>query len=164
MLVDEFQDTDPVQWEVLDRAFDGQATLVLIGDPKQAIYAFRGGDIVTYLAGREHGRRARPSAPTPQRRAAGRRLSRGARAAPRSATPDIVVRDVHAHHAGHRLAGAPHNDPFRLRVVTRDAVRASGTGRSRWTRCADIAADLAADVQRAAGHRRDVRRPPGRGR
>jgi len=49
-LIDEFQDTDPVQWQVLDRAFTGHATMVLIGDPKQAIYAFRGGDIVTYLA------------------------------------------------------------------------------------------------------------------
>ena len=34
---------------VLERAFHGHATLVLIGDPKQAIYAFRGGDIFTYL-------------------------------------------------------------------------------------------------------------------
>ena len=50
VLVDEFQDTDPVQWQVLDRAFTGHATMVLIGDPKQAIYAFRGGDVVTYLA------------------------------------------------------------------------------------------------------------------
>ena len=39
VLVDEFQDTDPVQWDVLDRAFTDHATLVLIGDPKQAIYA-----------------------------------------------------------------------------------------------------------------------------
>src|SRR4051794_11977624 len=49
VLVDEFQDTDPVQWQVLDRAFSGHATIVLIGDPKQAIYAFRGGDVTTYL-------------------------------------------------------------------------------------------------------------------
>ena len=50
VLVDEFQDTDPIQWQVLDRAFTGHAkAMVLIGDPKQAIYAFRGGDIVTYL-------------------------------------------------------------------------------------------------------------------
>ena len=49
VLVDEFQDTDPVQWEVLDRAFSGHATMVLIGDPKQAIYAFRGGDVFAYL-------------------------------------------------------------------------------------------------------------------
>ena len=53
VLVDEFQDTDPVQWQVLDRAFSGEATLVLIGDPKQAIYAFRGGDIFTYLEASE---------------------------------------------------------------------------------------------------------------
>ena len=42
VMVDEFQDTDPVQWEILRRAFHGRTTLVLIGDPKQAIYAFRG--------------------------------------------------------------------------------------------------------------------------
>ncbi|MFZ2501332.1 MAG: UvrD-helicase domain-containing protein, partial [Nocardioides sp.] len=50
VLVDEFQDTDPVQWEVIREAFVGHATVVLIGDPKQAIYAFRGGDVATYLA------------------------------------------------------------------------------------------------------------------
>ena len=49
VMVDEFQDTDPVQWKVIDRAFTDRSTLILIGDPKQAIYAFRGGDIVTYL-------------------------------------------------------------------------------------------------------------------
>jgi exodeoxyribonuclease V beta subunit len=37
VLVDEFQDTDPVQWAVLEHAFSGHARLVLIGDPKQAI-------------------------------------------------------------------------------------------------------------------------------
>ena len=55
-MVDEFQDTDPVQWQVIDRAFSGHATVILIGDPKQAIYAFRGGDIVTYLHAAEHRR------------------------------------------------------------------------------------------------------------
>ncbi len=53
VLVDEFQDTDPVQWEILESAFHGHATLVLIGDPKQAIYAFRGGDVQTYLRAAE---------------------------------------------------------------------------------------------------------------
>lgn len=48
VLVDEFQDTDPTQWNVLRRAFAGAASLVLIGDPKQAIYGFRGGDVHTY--------------------------------------------------------------------------------------------------------------------
>jgi exodeoxyribonuclease V beta subunit len=50
VLVDEFQDTDPVQWRILRRAFaGGDSTLVLIGDPKQAIYAFRGADVYAYL-------------------------------------------------------------------------------------------------------------------
>jgi exodeoxyribonuclease V beta subunit len=50
VLVDEFQDTDPVQWRIVRRAFgDGTTTLVLIGDPKQAIYAFRGADVFAYL-------------------------------------------------------------------------------------------------------------------
>ena len=49
VLVDEFQDTDPVQWEILQTAFHGHATLVLVGDPKQAIYAFRGADVFAYL-------------------------------------------------------------------------------------------------------------------
>ncbi|HYG93307.1 MAG TPA: UvrD-helicase domain-containing protein [Nocardioides sp.] len=49
VLIDEFQDTDPVQWDVFERAFHGHSVLVLIGDPKQAIYAFRGGDVFTYL-------------------------------------------------------------------------------------------------------------------
>jgi exodeoxyribonuclease V beta subunit len=49
-LVDEFQDTDLVQWDIMRRAFGtGESTLVLIGDPKQAIYAFRGADVFSYL-------------------------------------------------------------------------------------------------------------------
>ncbi|MDO5535177.1 MAG: UvrD-helicase domain-containing protein [Propionibacteriaceae bacterium] len=50
VLVDEFQDTDPTQWSVLRSAFGSESTLVLIGDPKQAIYGFRGGDVHTYAA------------------------------------------------------------------------------------------------------------------
>ncbi len=49
-LVDEFQDTDPIQWEIMRRAFaEPGSTLVLIGDPKQAIYSFRGADVYAYL-------------------------------------------------------------------------------------------------------------------
>ncbi|MBS0341434.1 MAG: exodeoxyribonuclease V subunit beta [Proteobacteria bacterium] len=56
-LIDEFQDTDPLQYRIFDavyRAADNapETALVLIGDPKQAIYAFRGADIYTYLAAR----------------------------------------------------------------------------------------------------------------
>src|SRR5690606_31091181 len=59
-LVDEFQDTDARQWKIFERVFgtggsgDGHApALFLIGDPKQAIYGFRGGDVHTYLAARK---------------------------------------------------------------------------------------------------------------
>ncbi|MFE3445959.1 UvrD-helicase domain-containing protein [Nocardia sp. NPDC059180] len=48
-LVDEFQDTDPLQWDILRRAFHGHTTMVLVGDPKQAIYAFRGAEVLSYL-------------------------------------------------------------------------------------------------------------------
>ena len=50
-LIDEFQDTDPIQWRILRLAFGlGGHLLVMVGDPKQAIYRFRGGDLATYLA------------------------------------------------------------------------------------------------------------------
>ncbi|MBL8774640.1 MAG: UvrD-helicase domain-containing protein [Acidimicrobiales bacterium] len=49
-VVDEFQDTDTVQWRILHKAFGAAPNrLVLVGDPKQAIYAFRGGDVAAYL-------------------------------------------------------------------------------------------------------------------
>ncbi|GHE27058.1 UvrD-helicase domain-containing protein [Vulcaniibacterium thermophilum] len=51
-LVDEFQDTDARQWAIFDALFERDG-LVLVGDPKQAIYRFRGGDIATYLAARD---------------------------------------------------------------------------------------------------------------
>ncbi|WP_185268696.1 exodeoxyribonuclease V subunit beta [Halopseudomonas xiamenensis] len=56
-LIDEFQDTDPLQYRIFDRIYrveqnDPDTALLLIGDPKQAIYAFRGADIHTYLGAR----------------------------------------------------------------------------------------------------------------
>ena len=52
-LIDEFQDTDPVQWRILRLAFaDDAHLLVMVGDPKQAIYRFRGGDLDTYRLAR----------------------------------------------------------------------------------------------------------------
>ncbi|MBE1162532.1 exodeoxyribonuclease V subunit beta [Dyella acidiphila] len=54
-MIDEFQDTDPLQWRIFQRIYAARAQtgLLLIGDPKQAIYAFRGADIHTYLAARD---------------------------------------------------------------------------------------------------------------
>lgn len=49
-LIDEFQDTDPIQYEIFRRVYlDTNAVLFLIGDPKQAIYAFRGADVFAYI-------------------------------------------------------------------------------------------------------------------
>ena len=147
VMVDEFQDTDPVQWAVIDRAFSGASTVVLIGDPKQAIYAFRGGDIVTYLQAAETagekqtlGENWRSDAALVTRLQA---VLRGAELG----DPRIVVRDVEAHHPGTRLAGAPHNDPFRLRVVTREKFGRSGTKTIPIGDLRDfIPRDLAADI------------------
>jgi exodeoxyribonuclease V beta subunit len=81
-LVDEFQDTDPRQYAIFHRLFAEPDTsdadergatraLFLIGDPKQAIYRFRGGDLITYLTAAhradarhalEHNFRSRPRA------------------------------------------------------------------------------------------------------
>lgn len=53
-MIDEFQDTDPQQYRIFRRIWRRQpeTALLLIGDPKQAIYAFRGADIFTYMKAR----------------------------------------------------------------------------------------------------------------
>ncbi|MFC7497144.1 MULTISPECIES: UvrD-helicase domain-containing protein [unclassified Nocardioides] len=149
VLVDEFQDTDPVQWQVLDRAFTGHATMVLIGDPKQAIYAFRGGDVTTYLQAAETARTRqtlavnwrsdKPLLDSFQRLLAGAALG----------DERIVVRDVTAHHGESRLAGAPVPDPFRVRVVRRETFnRRGGTMLTVGQVRPHVARDLALDVRR----------------
>ncbi len=53
-LIDEFQDTDPIQWNVFRTAFEHAGVpLFLVGDPKQAIYSFRGADVYAYLSARD---------------------------------------------------------------------------------------------------------------
>ncbi len=50
-LIDEFQDTDPLQLDIFERIYDApNVSLFLIGDPKQAIYSFRGADVFSYVA------------------------------------------------------------------------------------------------------------------
>jgi exodeoxyribonuclease V beta subunit len=58
-LIDEFQDTDPVQFEVFKGIYgstepqDSHLCWIMIGDPKQAVYAFRGADIFTYISAKQ---------------------------------------------------------------------------------------------------------------
>jgi len=56
-IIDEFQDTDPLQWEIFHNLFlskmPSQCILYLVGDPKQSIYAFRQADIYTYMLAAE---------------------------------------------------------------------------------------------------------------
>ena len=117
VLIDEFQDTDPVQWQVFRRAFSDTTRMVLIGDPKQAIYAFRGGDIVTYLQASE-------TATTTQTLGVNWRSDRplldrihAVLQGAQLGEERIVVHPVAAHLDESRLAGA--GAPFRLRVVRR---------------------------------------------
>ncbi|WP_094289792.1 exodeoxyribonuclease V subunit beta [Mycobacterium lehmannii] len=127
VMVDEFQDTDPVQWRVIDRAFSGRSTLILIGDPKQAIYAFRGGDIVTYLSAASKADVQKTLATNWRSdEALVNRLQAVLRGA-QLGHDKIVVHDVAAKHEGSRLVGAPCDDPFRLRVVRRNTFGRSGT-------------------------------------
>ncbi|MBR0567692.1 exodeoxyribonuclease V subunit beta [Azoarcus sp. L1K30] len=55
-LIDEFQDTDPLQFAIFDRIYRHEGrhgSLFLVGDPKQAIYSFRSADLFTYLSARD---------------------------------------------------------------------------------------------------------------
>ena len=152
VLVDEFQDTDPVQWDVVREAFgQGETTLILIGDPKQAIYSFRGADVYSYLAAAD---------------AAGTRLTLGENW--RSDEPLLVAYDtffdpLRFGHAeipyrtvtaapGHRqpgLGGLPVDAPLRVRMLhTADGlVRRTSQGMmQKDATLAHIANDLAADI------------------
>ena len=54
-LIDEFQDTDPLQWSIFESLYAASdAPVFLVGDPKQAIYSFRNADLHTYLRARQH--------------------------------------------------------------------------------------------------------------
>jgi exodeoxyribonuclease V beta subunit len=59
-MIDEFQDTDPVQWQIFRQVWlcSEARGLTIVGDPKQAIYGFRGADVHTYLAARDEMLRA----------------------------------------------------------------------------------------------------------
>jgi exodeoxyribonuclease V beta subunit len=154
-LIDEFQDTDPVQWDIVRSAFgQSPSTLVLIGDPKQAIYAFRGADVHAYLeaaaqAGSEatlgtNWRSDQALLDTYDAMLAGTRLGE----------EGIVYRHVRAARAGVGLAGAPVSSPLRIRIARRDSgfvdvtktgLVAVASGRP------FVATDVAADISRLLG-------------
>ena len=123
VMVDEFQDTDPVQWEILRRAFHGHATLVLIGDPKQAIYAFRGADVYSYLDARAVASQVHTLDTSYRSDAALVQALGAVMGGAALGDEQIVVRPVTASHAERRLArrdqtGSP--APLRVRVHAHD--------------------------------------------
>ena len=153
VLVDEFQDTDPVQWSIMRRAFgSGVGTLVLIGDPKQAIYAFRGADVFAYL----EAARAAEERPTLDRNY---RSDQGLLDAydavfggARLGHEGIVYRRVQAadENQAPRLTGAPDPAPLRIRVVHRDDPALTTVGQGAFLQVdsarAHVARDVAADL------------------
>ncbi|GHE78005.1 RecBCD enzyme subunit RecB [Amycolatopsis deserti] len=145
VLVDEFQDTDPVQWEILRLAFHGSIPLVLVGDPKQAIYAFRGAEVLAYLdAVRVAGHRLELDVnwrSDPGLLTALERVYAGAALG----HPEIVAHPVAPAHTGERLPGVA---PLRLRYLGRSGcgpLNTSGFPAVAAVR-RRVAADLADDV------------------
>jgi exodeoxyribonuclease V beta subunit len=149
-LVDEFQDTDPIQWDIMRRAF-GAGTLVLIGDPKQAIYAFRGADVYAYL---EAARAAAGHATLQVNWRSDQGLIDAYDAlfgGARLGHEGIVYREVRAADANRapRLSGAPAGAPLRVRVAHRDEPSIARTPRGfarNVSARAHIAKDVAADL------------------
>jgi exodeoxyribonuclease V beta subunit len=150
VLVDEFQDTDPVQWQIMNTAFgDGEVTLVLIGDPKQAIYAFRGADVYAYIeAARAAGTQATLKVNWRSDQGlidAYDALFGGAKLGHEG----IVYRQVSAAPANRepRLHGAPDPAPMRVRVVPRDDVGLTAKGFALLEPARQhVACDVAADI------------------
>ena len=150
VLVDEFQDTDPVQWQILRQAFHGHTTLVLIGDPKQAIYAFRGADVVSYLDATEAADHHATLARNWRSDAALLDALDTVFAGAALGDPRIAVHPVEAAHPGSRLRGAPVDTPLRLRVASRAGLPKTPrrdlavVGPARELVARDAAADVAA--------------------
>jgi exodeoxyribonuclease V beta subunit len=153
VLVDEFQDTDPAQWEILRLAFGNgsahAATLVLIADPKQAIYAFRGADVYAYL---EAARAAETRATLPINWRSDQGLIDAHDAlfsGVKLGHEGIEYRQVRAAdaHQAPGLSGAPVAAPLRLRVALRTDVPQTPRG---YARAADarrhVVCDVAADI------------------
>ncbi len=113
-MIDEFQDTDPAQYDIFSRIYrDGDRTsLLMIGDPKQAIYSFRGADIFAYV-------RARQATPAAQRHTMGtnwrssRNLVRGVNAL-FNRLPDIFLMGADVPWIDVDAAGIADEKPLRI--------------------------------------------------
>lgn len=117
VLVDEFQDTDPLQWHILREAFHGSSTMILIGDPKQAIYAFRGGDVATYLEAAGHADRRLTLASNHRSDPALHDALQGLFGGAELGDENIRVTAVAAARERGRTRQVPNPAPIRLRVV-----------------------------------------------
>jgi len=150
VLVDEFQDTDRVQWSILRRAFASpERALILIADPKQAIYAFRGADVYSYL---EAARSAHKRATLAINWRADQglldaydQLFGGARLG-HEEIEYRRVRSAPAHRAP-RLLGAPIAVPLRVRLVAREDVGLTPRGYAAALPAREhVVADLAQEI------------------
>jgi exodeoxyribonuclease V beta subunit len=148
-LIDEFQDTDHVQWAIFRELFgDGDAWLYLIGDPKQAIYSFRGADVFAYLDARRHATAGELTLPT-NWRSDGRLVAAlgHVMGAPGSFAEEgigYVHVGVPPHHEGDRLVfpGGP-RPPFEVAFVLREGLEGSLTKATKQiTKPAMLAASL----------------------
>ncbi len=157
VLIDEFQDTDPTQWAIVNRAFAEQTTLVLIGDPKQAIYAFRGADVHAYLAA---ARSAGVRATLAVNHRSDQLLLDGLDALfgnARLGHPEIVYRRVRATAANAvpRLQGAPGDGALQIRLLEAGETSVRRTAKTGFPESSSarayIARDLAAEAHRLLG-------------
>ena len=154
VLVDEFQDTDPIQWDVVRTAFgSGSTTLVMIGDPKQAIYSFRGGDVHCYLDATDSAA-ARFTLAENWRSDAGLLAAYDALLEPlHLGHPQIPYRRV-ATPPSHRapgVSGLPVESPLRVRVVGEKghpSIKRNNFGAAKGSAEEWIARDVADDVVR----------------
>lgn len=169
-LIDESQDTDPVQWEIFHTAFGRR--LCLIGDPKQAIYGFRGADVYTYRRAarmRDHedtldrNFRSDPLLVEAINHLFGRdelRLPFG--------TKDIPFEEVEPHHEEPRLLGDD-RPPLELRFAPRNGAKTKKGMIAGWfleKRLPGVVADdIVAELQRGLSRRvgMDEVRPVGPG-
>ena len=169
VLVDEFQDTDPVQWRIVRTAFgDGTTILVLVGDPKQAIYSFRGADVHAYL---DAARQARTLTLARNWRTDQPLLdATEALLSPLQMGDEAIRFRSVAAPAEHQQSGIrdfPASTPIRIRLVDNnhpDVRRTPSKGLLQKNSLSDwIARDVAADIARLIGGEGRIRDPHGSG-